>query len=362
MTQNLLELQKISVIIPTYNVEKYIRQCLDSVVNQTYGNLEIIIIDDCSKDSTPQIIKEYAEKDSRIRTVFHTENAGPGRTRNEGVYLASGEYIAFVDHDDWQDLTKYEKMMIRAIGTDADITVCCADEYNMIENKTSTMYIIPDEWEKCYPNNSINIKSWYAKDLILNKSDFSTFGAPWVKIIKSDLIKKYKIKFSEQDVLYDDILFQYLSIIHAEKIAFVNEVLYTHRLFDESITGKQMIPSRKNLNIFRDIWFDIIKTWNNLEKHAIEYNFLPRKYLILYFRMFGYFLFNVYSVRKYWITVKSIIEKYNLYKTELPKYQWKYYNYFVVFPFWKLRSRYFSIRIRPRKKEYKIILFGKRIL
>ena len=91
----------LTVILPTYNIEQYLRQCLDSVVYQTYKNLEIIILDDNSADSTPEIIKEYAANDDRIKTVFHTKNHGPGNTRNEGLAMATGDYVTFMDHDDW---------------------------------------------------------------------------------------------------------------------------------------------------------------------------------------------------------------------------------------------------------------------
>ena len=113
---------KISVIIPVYNVEPYLRQCLDSVVNQTYKNLEIIIIDDGSPDNCGAICDEYAAKDKRIQ-VIHKENCGLSAARNDGLARATGEWIAFVDSDDWCELDLYEKAIACAEKTDPDIVL-----------------------------------------------------------------------------------------------------------------------------------------------------------------------------------------------------------------------------------------------
>ena len=106
--------EKISVIIPVYKVEPYLRQCLDSVVGQTYNNLEIIIIDDGSPDNCGVICDEYAAKDDRI-IVIHKENGGLSAARNDGLELATGEWVAFVDSDDWCELDYYEQLL-RAKG------------------------------------------------------------------------------------------------------------------------------------------------------------------------------------------------------------------------------------------------------
>jgi glycosyltransferase involved in cell wall biosynthesis len=336
----------LTVIVPTYSVEKYIRQCLDSIINQTYRNLEIIIIDDCSKDSTPEIIKEYAEKDSRIKTVFHKENTGPGKSRNEGVKMATGEYITFVDSDDWQDLTKYEKMMDR---TPCDIIFCCAAEHDTEENQTKNLYKIPD----IFKNEKItNLSTWETKEILLFPLSFIP---PWAKIVRTEMVDKYKIRFSEDGNQFEDVLFHYLSIIHAEKVSFIDEVLYTHRFLPESLTG---VAQRKQA-----MYFDIIKTWFELEKYAIRFDYDPKKILILYFKMLSHYMFVVKDSLKYRRIVKDkIIKKYNLKKSDFPKHLRKYYNYFIFFPFWKLRSKYITVRIRPIKGEYKIVLFGKRLL
>ena len=113
----------ISVIIPVYNVEKYIRFCLDSVINQTYKNLEIIIVDDGTKDSSGEIAEEYARKDSRIKVV-HKENGGLSDARNVGLDIATGKYIAFLDSDDVISLDFYEYLYRLIKENDYDIAEC----------------------------------------------------------------------------------------------------------------------------------------------------------------------------------------------------------------------------------------------
>ena len=100
---------KISVIVPVYNIEPYIRECLDSIVNQTYSNLEIILVDDGSTDSSGLICDEYAQKNKRI-TVFHKPNGGLVSARKTGVLLATGEYVTYVDSDDWIETKAYEEL------------------------------------------------------------------------------------------------------------------------------------------------------------------------------------------------------------------------------------------------------------
>ena len=126
---NRMRREKISIIIPVFNVEKYIEKCLESVINQTYENLEIIVVDDGSTDHSGFICDEYAKKDERIR-VIHQDNKGISVTRNVGINEASGDYIAFVDSDDYIDNEMYE-ILLKCIETyDADIAICKFDRFD----------------------------------------------------------------------------------------------------------------------------------------------------------------------------------------------------------------------------------------
>ena len=111
---------KVSVIIPIYNTEKYLRKCLDSVCNQTLSDIEIICVNDCSTDNSLEILEEYASKDNRIKLIDFKENKGAAVARNAGIDEAKGEYIGFVDSDDFIDLDFYEKLYNKAVKSGAD--------------------------------------------------------------------------------------------------------------------------------------------------------------------------------------------------------------------------------------------------
>lgn len=130
---NIKELPLISIIIPVYNVKGYLEKCLRSVCEQTYKNLEIIVVDDGSTDGSGQLCDQFARTDSRIK-VFHQENAGQSSARNNGLSVAQGEYIGFVDSDDWIDSDMYEFLYHLLMANDADIAVCA----HYIERETET--------------------------------------------------------------------------------------------------------------------------------------------------------------------------------------------------------------------------------
>ena len=112
---------KISVVIPVYNVEPFIKQCLDSLINQTLKEIEIILVDDCSTDSSGEICDEYAAKDNRVVVIHNKKNIRQGLSRNKGIEIAKGEYIGFVDPDDWVDLDFFEKLYNTAKKNNSDI-------------------------------------------------------------------------------------------------------------------------------------------------------------------------------------------------------------------------------------------------
>ncbi len=128
----------ISVIVPVYNMEKYLDRCVESLINQTHKNLEIILIDDGSRDSSPQLCDDWASKDNRVK-VIHKQNAGVSSARNDGIAVANGDFIAFIDSDDWIDETMYEKMIQKQKELDYDIVFAgyklAYDEasYNVVE-------------------------------------------------------------------------------------------------------------------------------------------------------------------------------------------------------------------------------------
>ena len=336
-------MSKLSVIIPTYNIQQYLRQALDSVVNQTYKNLEIIIIDDNSADATPDIIREYAESDDRIKTVFHTENARPGPTRNEGLSLATGDYVTLMDHDDWQDLTKYEKMITKLEETGADFVVCDAEEYNQKRGKAFTK-----PWGKRlqkHPHEGkIDLSNWPQKSLFIN-----AYTAPWAKIIRRELIEKYQIRFSGGANLVDDVLFHYHLMMVANSVCYVPEVLYTHRFFPGSISGQW----REGGDVMIETRFD---TWRDIEKLCTTYNIDPKLPLRYYIKKFAIYCYRADNSEKYIAQTNALLDRVGLTEDDLAKSYRKYY--------WNIR-RYSPLRraliqaVRRMKMLARTMVFGK---
>lgn len=130
----------ISIIVPVYNVKDYVEKCLDSICGQTYKNLEIVVVDDGSTDGSGEICDTYAQKDPRVK-VIHRENRGVSAVRNEGLDIALGEYIGFVDGDDWIDSDMYEFLYELLIVNEADISVCSHYIENRAREKSNMLQI-----------------------------------------------------------------------------------------------------------------------------------------------------------------------------------------------------------------------------
>ena len=234
----------ISVIIPVYGVEKYIAQCLESVINQTYSNLEIIVINDGTKDRSAEIAKEYAKKDSRVR-VYDFENGGASAARNRGIKLANGEYIAFLDSDDWIEGQMYEKLVNEAIKSNADIVKCgfkSNDKKVGFYNKIETI-----------SNRNI--------DLFFN-------GILWVvlwnAIYKADIIKK--VIFPENVRCFEDNYASALYLFLSKKVSTIDSYEYNYR--DNAVGISKKVDDKA---------FDRILVMNQLREKLYEYGYQDKR-------------------------------------------------------------------------------------
>lgn len=217
MSENL-----ISVIIPVYNVEKYIDQCLQSVINQTYKNLEIILIDDGSPDNCPEICDKYAQSDSRIR-VIHKENGGLASSRNAGLDTCTGDYISFVDSDDWIDCEMYEKMFCVLQENNLDI-VCCAGEYFKDDNY----------FDRCL--------HYYKEGTVLSGDEITceilkdNVGSQAVKgLYKSNCWDNVRFPLGR---LFEDVPTTYKAFYNARKVGFIEDKFYKYRRNESGISKK----------------------------------------------------------------------------------------------------------------------------
>ena len=207
----------VSVIIPVYNTEQYLRQCLDSVINQTFQDIEIIIVNDGSTDNSVNIIKEYQQKDSRIVFVDFSNHKGVSDARNVGIKLVKSEYITFVDSDDWVKKDYVKTLYDNIIKYNCDIVVTNFYFHDKDKNRIN---IYPDF---CYRDNFCDNKN--KEKLFSLRFNWQI----WAKIYKRDFVIKNQISFAGK--MMEDILFTYEAILIADNIIFIDEKNYFYRTF-----------------------------------------------------------------------------------------------------------------------------------
>lgn len=211
---------KVSVIIPVYNAEKYLRQCLDSVINQSLREIEIICVDDGSTDGSREILKRYAEKDKRL-TVLPQENSGPGVARNKGLDHASGEYVMFLDADDWFELDMLEKLVQSAEKNSSDIVICKTAQFDeqKQQHKSADWMLKPE----LLPG-----ESFAPKEIAPYLFQF-TYGMAWDKLYRSDFVKENCLRFPPLRAS-EDMPFVFKSLMLAEEISVLPEVKVNYRV------------------------------------------------------------------------------------------------------------------------------------
>ena len=225
---------KVSIIIPVYGVEKYISKCLESLVNQTLNDIEIIVVNDGTKDNSQKIIDKYVKKYPDKVKSFIKENGGQGSARNYGLKQANGDYIGYVDSDDYVELEMYEKLYNKAISDNLDIAIC--GNYNVSED---------------YKNKKVDLEFIKFEDNKIN----ALFGkkAVWNKIYKKSIVEKLEFR---SKVWYEDFDFSIKAICSAKKIGYVNEPLYDYLLREGS--------TMNNSNVIRNL--EILDAFNEIVK------------------------------------------------------------------------------------------------
>lgn len=233
---------KLSIVALVYNLEDYLPRCLDALVNQTLDNIEILCVDDGSKDSAPQIVDDYARRYPNLVKAFHKENGGEFTTRNYGLERAQGEYVTFVDTDDYVEPDWAEKLYNAAKENDADMAVC---GFERIDLKTGKVV------SRDMTGFGNSVKTLSADD------DFPVFinPAPWNKIYKREKVKDLRFKNFRG---FNDMIFLASSYSRVEKIAFVPDVLYHYFLrYDSqihSVNEKDVENFKKYLLELKDLY------------------------------------------------------------------------------------------------------------
>lgn len=245
---------KLSIIVPVYNVEKYLKKCLDSLINQTLAEIEIICVNDGSTDNSLNILQEYSQKDKRVK-IINKENSGLGFARNVGIEHAQGDYIGFVDSDDWVSPEMYEKMYENAKKNDSDMVICQAylfdDETHEIKDNEPIFNL--DCFNENFNNRVFNHEE--TKDFL-----FNICVTAWNKIYKAQFLSDNKIKFFK--ISFEDNIFFTEAYLNAKRVSLVNEPLYYYRINRD---GSIIKDGNKK-------FFDIIPMNELIESILIETN------------------------------------------------------------------------------------------
>ena len=241
-----MENELISIIVPIYNVEKYLQQCLDSILNQTYQNFECLLINDGSPDHSADICREYAVKDSRFK-YFEKENGGLSDARNYGIIQSKGSYLTFVDSDDWLDSHYIETLYELMIKHNADISVACYGAFDE-EKGVFLFFAYGDEYEKIYSGREVveQLPKFEGGDL--------TFQTSWGILSKRELFDQITFPVGR---INEDIGTNYKLFMQARTIAYIHKNLYIYRIRKTSISNSGF--SEKMMRDDHDLRFERIE-------------------------------------------------------------------------------------------------------
>ena len=266
---------KVSVVIPVYNSAKFLRPCLDSIVSQSFSDWEVVAVDDGSSDESPAILDEYAAKDSRFK-IIHKENGGVSAARNDGLAAAAGEYVLFVDSDDWMDGAAFQMYWDEVCRTGADVVI--SDHWTWKENgvETEHQFFAQD----FVVNDKTSIQALQRTVLYRGYSPYPSarcgymFSALWSKLIRRQLLLENGILFSRTLKLYEDGLFALQVFQFAKSIAYKQVPTYHYRVLNNSlchINEKRLVADSSNILNEIQAFMDVFD-----KERALEPAFLSR--------------------------------------------------------------------------------------
>ena len=248
-----MEKFQISIIVPIYNVEKYVRQCIESIINQTYKNLQIILVDDGSTDTSGLICDEYASIDDRIE-VIHKKNGGLVTARKIGLQKAKGEYIGFVDGDDYIDDNMYESLLGYILKQDVDMVH--TGYWHEKGNATYSNTNFETGFIECPEDKSLLLRN-----ILLQHNNIE--HSIWSKLFKRSLIVKSYYDVNDECSYGEDLVCMISTIINADRIYILNRAYYHYRVRSESLSHGMGLGG-----ISKEI-----KLYNNIKSVLIKYKF-----------------------------------------------------------------------------------------
>lgn len=244
---------KVSVIMPIYNAYSYLRPAMDSVLDQTLREIELICVDDGSTDHSLEILKEYQAKDSRVRIITEN-NAGPSWARNKGLSRARGEYIIFLDADDFYELTLLEKLYMRAESDKLDITITEYDIYN--DRRATFEERIRSDHGKIFEGETIVSKNEYPEVIFQCTSNYV-----WNKLFRAAFLKEKELVFDQNLRVFEDVYFVITSLSQADRIGKHHEVLIHHRIYSEQSKNR----------LFRKYYRQVPELYVKIKEYLMHY-------------------------------------------------------------------------------------------
>ena len=308
----------VSVVVAVYNVENFLDDCLTSLINQTFTDIEIICVNDGSTDNSLDILNEYASKDDRIK-VFSKENGGPGPARNYGADRACGEYLFFLDSDDWLDLNAIEILYEKAKADDLDLLIFLAENFDDKQNKF---------YEDDYYNNA-NIPDTFYNEIFSHKDLgrylFSIAVVPYNKLYRRSVLEKYRIRFPE-NVLFEDNPFHYEVLLTSRRMSILRKHFVLRRRRENSVTSDADNKLWDAIPVSNMV-LDVFKRYNLYEEYLQHLLNFKLRYLLM-----CYGLIEEQYKEKYWklmyddfFKIYNDKDKHNQYLDNLSEKHKKFY-------------------------------------
>lgn len=283
---------KASVIVPCYNVERFLAKCLDSIINQTLRDIEIICVNDCSSDKTPEILEAFSKKDERIKIINHEKNRGLSAARNSGMSKALGDYIAFVDSDDYIDKTMLEKLYNKAEKTESELVI---GNVNLYFEDTGTCKVFRDTRFFTFLSGRVFTLTEYPA--------LVSCIAAWDRLYKRELIERGGLLFPE-GVVYEDQPFSIKAMLLAKKITVVNEPLYYYR----KNAGGSITDNEKKNDKYKFDFLKITELTKDFMKSVGAYGILRKEYMKYQFLAAAVHQSNIRDKKSFKLFFKRMLE------------------------------------------------------
>lgn len=273
----------ISIIVPVYQVEKYLTQCLDSILNQTYRNIEVILVNDGSTDKSGEICEDYAKKDNRI-TVIHQENKGSNLARSIGIENAHGEYIGFVDADDWIELDMYEELYSLMRRHQVEIV-----QIGMVLEETMQRRFLPSGLEGVYVND-VNLSNCSYRNMHDSDSDSIPKISPhlWNKLFKKSILEEYYITIPSEIIWGEDRTCVYGAIPFIDSIYISNKIGYHYRRHEGSLVHGEYGQVSKALDSLNLVYNHLYHLYQQHESSELLLLELMEYYRIKFTKLLPY--------------------------------------------------------------------------